>query len=100
MLIDTFHAAFEDRKEAFNRIGMGIATYVLIGAVLHNFMRSEIPADAFVDRPFVGAKVRLARHVLVHTVAHLRAAHIPSRARASSAATLDQTHAAPLVTGT
>lgn len=59
MLINAVDAAFQDREETFNRVGMGLAANVFIFAVRDRFVRGEIPADGGKDRPFVRHEVAL-----------------------------------------
>jgi hypothetical protein len=54
VLVDAAHAALEDRKEAFRRIGMNVIANVFANAVLDGFMRGEMFLGTSVEAAFVG----------------------------------------------
>lgn len=53
VLINAVDAALEDRKVALDGVGVGVAPDVFLGAVVDGLVRSEVPADAGIDRRLV-----------------------------------------------
>src|ERR1700691_5355302 len=53
VLIHAAHPALEDRKEAFDRIGMHVTAHVLAMRMRHGFMCGELPANADIEAAFV-----------------------------------------------
>jgi hypothetical protein len=45
VLIDALHAAFEDREEAFDRIGGYVAARVFLVRMVDRLMRRELATD-------------------------------------------------------
>ena len=64
MLVDALHAALEDRKEVFDRIGMNVATDVLAGRVLHALMIGKELISVAVEAAFISVKIAFARDVV------------------------------------
>jgi hypothetical protein len=54
MLIDALNPALQDRKVAFDGVGVDLAANVLFRAVDNGSVRSEVPADAGIDGRLVG----------------------------------------------
>ncbi len=54
VLIDTLHAAFENRECAFDGICVHVATGLFLDRVLHGFMGGEMPIRAVLEAAFVG----------------------------------------------
>ena len=54
MLIGAFHPAFEDRKEAFNRVRVNVAAHILVCAVADKIMACEISVDAAIVISLIG----------------------------------------------
>lgn len=59
MLINTFHAALEDREEAFDRIGINVASLILTVAVLPGLVVGKISFCVSVETAFVSMKAGL-----------------------------------------
>jgi hypothetical protein len=54
----------EDRKVAFNRVGMSIAANVLFDRVVDSLVARKAFSDPDIDRALVGAKVGIFRNRL------------------------------------
>lgn len=63
VLIDTLHAAFEDREEAFNGVGADVATGILAFTVIYTLMAGILFAGFAVQHRLVGHKIGIARNV-------------------------------------
>lgn len=63
VLVDAFHAALEDREEAFNRVGVNAAADIFAGGVLDRLMGRKLGAGLGVEAAFVGVEDRRAANV-------------------------------------
>ena len=66
VLIDALHAALEDRKVAFDCVGMGSAARPFVIAVVDGFVAGKLFAKAGVQVAFVGAQMGFAAGVADH----------------------------------
>jgi len=60
VLINSVHAALEDAEEAFNHVRVNRPAHVLFLLVLDGAMRSEVMADARIDRVLVTHEIAIA----------------------------------------
>jgi hypothetical protein len=67
MLISAFDAALEDRKIAFDGVGVNIAASALLSRVLHGLVAGELTAHVLVSTAFIGKQVGLAVQVPAQT---------------------------------
>ena len=66
MLINAFHAALEDRKEALDRVGVDFAARIFASGVLDSFScESEVFAQLGVEAAFIRVQDGFARGTLV-----------------------------------
>ena len=65
MLINALHAALEDRKIAFEGVGVAIAANILTLAMIDRVVLFELPANGLVDIGFVGHQNRFPSQVFV-----------------------------------
>src|ERR1700716_3916258 len=72
MLVDAFHAALEDRTEAFDRGGVDGAANVFIPAMVHAVMADELAADLLVGLMFVSHQGGFAAQVCVNDRGNVR----------------------------
>src|SRR5437588_370652 len=63
VLVNAIDAVLEDRKVAFNGVGMDRAANVFLSGVLHGEVAREIPADPGVDRSLIGHEPAIAMDV-------------------------------------
>ena len=59
MVINAVDAALDDRKEAFNGIGVSVAPNVLIGRMIDRAMTGELLSNLPIDAAFIGTKMRI-----------------------------------------
>src|SRR6185312_17572361 len=99
VLIHTLHAALEDRKVAFDRIGVHVAAHVFVVRVGDGFMGREFFADAHVEAAFVSMQARFAGDIVSHDLVDAFAVGISGIERAHSAAAFQQRHNRTLAGG-
>lgn len=90
MLIDTFHAAFEDRKEVFDCLRMHLATSPFFIVMINSFVSDKFAPRSDVARPLVSHQLALGISVLFERSPQLIGRRVVDRHGASPAATLDQ----------
>jgi hypothetical protein len=66
MLVIAPHSAFENAKEAFNRVRRHVATSVFVGRMLDRFMGRKFFAYCAVDIAFVSMQSAFAVNVLTN----------------------------------
>jgi hypothetical protein len=59
MVINAVDAALDDRKEAFNGIGVSVAPNVLISRMIDRAMTGELLSNLPIDAAFIGTKMRI-----------------------------------------
>src|SRR5713101_344443 len=90
MLIDTDHAALEDREEALNGVGGHVAASVLTGRVGDTLMRGELHAGLAVVVRFIGMQAAIQHDVLKQHLADRLGAEIVHLDGTGATAALDQ----------
>jgi len=99
VLVHAVHAAFEDREETFDGVGMGVTAHVLIGAVLDGVVRGEVPADGDERRFLIGHELALGRSVAAEYRVQAIGADVRHVEGTSTAVALDQRQNRPHVAG-
>jgi hypothetical protein len=71
MLVDARHPALEDRKVAFDGLGVGFAANPFFLAVVNRFVTGELPADRTVHIRLISAEMAGSVGVVENDLANL-----------------------------
>jgi len=97
MLIDADHAALKNREVALDGIGVRVAAYPFLFAVIDGFVAGEATADRAVHVSLIGAEIAGGVGVLQDDLAHFAGSHGLDLDRAGLAAALNEGDDLPLV---
>src|SRR5205823_6537105 len=89
-LINAAHPAFEDRKEAFDGVGIGVAAHILANPVLHRTMLGEVVSKVAIGGRLISHNVALAVEISLNDWQDGRHANALNDHRTALAAALDK----------